>query len=70
MVVTLKKVVRSDLFCLFCAFTLGKDRVRIFWENAVDIDVTEFSLIDLSSVLRTVASDSIVVENYFNSLIF
>ena len=64
MVVTLKKVVRSDLFCLFCAFTLGNDRVRIFWENAVDIDVTEFSLIDLSSVLRTVASDSIVVENY------
>ena len=33
-------------------------------KSAIDIDVAEFSLIDLSSVLRTVTSDSFVVENY------
>ena len=33
-------------------------------KSAVDIDVTEFSLFDLSSALRTVISDSFVVENY------
>ena len=33
-------------------------------KSAVDIDVTEFSLIDLSSALRTDTSDSSVVENY------
>ena len=73
MVVTPKKVVRSDLFCFLCASTLGKNRVRFFGnssvdipglKSAVDIDVTEFSLIDLSSALRTVTSDSFVVENY------
>ena len=30
----------------------------------IDIDVTEFSLIDLLSALLTVTSDSFVVENY------
>ena len=73
MVVTPKRVVRSDLFCFLYASTLGKDRVRIFGKHsvdipglksAIDIDVTEFSLIDLSSALRTVTSDSFVVENY------
>ena len=77
MVVTPKRVVRSDLFCFLYASTLGKDRVRIFGKrsvdipglkSAIDIDVTEFSLItvliDLSSALRTVTSDSFVVENY------
>ena len=33
-------------------------------KSTIDIDVTEFSLIDLSSALRTVTSDSFVVENY------
>ena len=33
-------------------------------KSAVDFDVTEFSLIDLSSALRTVTSDSFVVDNY------
>ena len=33
-------------------------------KSAVDIDVTEFSLIDLSSAFRAVTSDSFVVENY------
>ena len=73
MVVTPKRVVRSDLFCFLYASTLGKDRVRIFGKrsvdipglkSAIDIDVTEFSLIDLPSALRTVTSDSFVVENY------
>ena len=74
MVVTPKRVVRSDLFCFLYASTLGKDRVRIFGKrsvdipglkSAIDIDVTEFSLIDLSSALsRTVTSDSFVMENY------
>ena len=36
MVVTPKKVVRSDLFCFLCASTLGKDRVRIFGKRSVD----------------------------------
>ena len=46
-------------------------RVRIFRKSSVDIPglksavmLTEFSLIDLSSALRTVTSDSFVVENY------
>ena len=73
MVVTPKKVVQSNLFCFLCASTLGKDRVRIFGKSSVDIpglksafdiDMTEFSLIDLSSALRTDTSDSFVVENY------
>ena len=73
MVVTPKKVFHSDLFCFLCASSLGKDRVRIFGKSSVDIpglksaldiDVTEFSLIDLSSAFRTVASDSFIVENY------
>ena len=33
-------------------------------KSAIDIDVTEFSLIDLSSALRTVTSDFFIVENY------
>ena len=73
MVVTPKKVVRSDLFCFLCTSTLGKDRVQIFGKRSVDIpglksgvdiDVTEFSLINFLSALRTVTSDSFVVENY------
>ena len=73
MVVTPEKVVRSDLFCFLCASTLGKDRILIFGKSsvdipclksAVDIDVTEFSLINFSSALRTVTSDSFVAENY------
>ena len=69
MVVTPKRVVQSDLFCFLYASTLGKDRVQIFGKHsvdipglksAIDIDVTEFSLIDLSSA----TSDSFVVENY------
>ena len=46
-------------------------RVRIFRKSSVDIPglksavmLTEFSLIDLSSALHTVTSDSFVVENY------
>ena len=73
MVVTPKKVVQSNSFCFLCASTLRKDRVRIFGKSsvdipglrsAVDIDVTEFSLIDLSSPLCTVTSNSFVVKNY------
>ena len=42
---------------------------KVLWifqvsKSAVDIDVTEFSLIDFLSALRTVTSDSFVVENY------
>ena len=33
-------------------------------KSAVDIDMTEFSLIDLSSALRAVKGDSFIVENY------
>ena len=57
MVVTPKKVIRSDLLCFLCASTLGKDRVRIFGKSSLDIpgliksagdiDVTEFSSSDL-----------------------
>ena len=63
----------SDLFCFLCPSSLGKDRVRIFGKSSVDIpglkssldiDVTEYSLIDLSSALHTVATDSFVVKNY------
>ena len=68
MIVTPKKVVRSDSFWFLCASTLDKDRVRIFGKSSVDIpglksavDVTEFSLVD---ALRTVTSNSFVVENY------
>ena len=44
---------------------LGKSSVDIpGLKSAVDFDVTEFSLIDLSSALHTVTSDSFVVENY------
>ena len=55
--ITPKKVVHSDLFCVLCASTLGRNRVRIFGKSsldipgliksAVDIDVTEFSSSDL-----------------------
>ena len=44
---------------------LGKSSVDIpGLKSAVDFGVTEFSLIDLSPALRTVTSDSFVVENY------
>ena len=75
MVVIPKKVFRSDYSVFFVPLSWVKTEFefleKILWMFQVsskvlniDMDVTEFSLIDLSSALRTVTSDSFVVENY------